>query len=40
MSIKINKKISKYNHYDMDNRKIKYIVIHFTANNGDTAKNF
>ena len=31
MSIKINKKISKYNHYDMDNRKIKYIVIHWVG---------
>ena len=38
MSIKINKKISKYNHYDMDNRKIKYIVIHWVGA-ASSAKN-
>ena len=38
MSIKINKKISKYNHYDMNNRKIKYIVIHWVGA-ASTAKN-
>ena len=38
MSIKINKKISKYNHYDMDNRKIKYIVIHWVGS-AQSAKN-
>ena len=38
MSIKINKKISKYNHYDMNNRKIKYIVIHWVGA-ASSAKN-
>ena len=38
MSIKINKKISKYNHYNMDNRKIKYIVIHWVGA-ASSAKN-
>ena len=38
MSIKINKKISKYNHYDMNNRKIKYIVIHWVGE-ASSAKN-
>ena len=38
MTNKINKKISKYNHYDMDNRKIKYIVIHWVGA-ASSAKN-
>ena len=34
----IKRKISSYNHYD-GNNNIKYIVIHYTANKGDTALN-
>lgn len=34
----IQKKISAYNHYKNENT-IKYIVIHYTGNKGDTAKN-
>ena len=33
----IQRKISPYNHYDGNN--IQYIVIHYTGNKGDTAKN-
>ncbi|MDU1053373.1 N-acetylmuramoyl-L-alanine amidase [Clostridium baratii] len=36
--LKINKKISPYNHYEGRNN-IKYIVIHGTDNKNDTAKN-
>lgn len=35
----INKKITPYNRNIMNNKQNKYIVIHYTANNGDTAKN-
>ena len=35
----MNKKITKVNRTIMNNKKNKYIVIHYTANNGDTAKN-
>lgn len=37
--MEINKKITKYNKTVMNNKKNKYIVIHYTANDGDTAKN-
>lgn len=36
--LKINKKISAYNHYN-GRDGVKYIVIHSTGNTGDTAKN-
>lgn len=36
--LKINKKISAYNHYN-GRDGVKYIVIHPTGNSGDTAKN-
>lgn len=35
----INKKISSYNHSSRNGNSIKYIVIHYTGNRGDTAKN-
>ena len=35
----INKKISSYNHSSRNGNGIKYIVIHYTGNRGDTAKN-
>ena len=35
--LEIKKKISSYNHYDYNNPK--YIIIHYTGNKGDTAKN-
>lgn len=35
--LNINKKISSYNHYN--NNTPKYIVLHYTGNKGDTAKN-
>lgn len=35
--MEIKKKISSYNHYDYNNPK--YIIIHYTGNKGDTAKN-
>ena len=35
--LEIKKKISNYNHYDYNNPK--YIIIHYTGNKGDTAKN-
>ncbi len=37
--MEIQKLITKINRKIMSNRKIEYIVIHYTANNGDTAKN-
>lgn len=37
--MQINKKITPYNRTVMNNKKNKYIVIHYTANDGDTAKN-
>ena len=37
--MEINKKITKVNRTVMSNKQNKYIVIHYTANNGDTAKN-
>ena len=38
MALEINKKISKYNFYEMTNRKIKYIVIHWVGA-ASSAKN-
>ena len=35
--LKINKNLTTKNYNQSRNRQIKYIVIHFTANNGDTA---
>ena len=36
--IQINKNLTTINYKKASNRNIKYIVIHYTANNGDTAK--
>lgn len=36
--VKITKMISKYNFESRDGNKIKYIVIHYTGNNSDTAR--
>lgn len=35
----IQRKISQYNNSSRNGNSIKYIVIHYTANEGDTAKN-
>ena len=35
----INKKISPYNNSSRNGNSIKYIVVHYTGNRGDTAKN-
>lgn len=37
--MQINKLLTKINFNKLANRKIKYIVIHYTANKGDTAVN-
>lgn len=43
MALKINKKIAKSISYDSSKKRtlssVKYIVIHYTGNKGDTAKN-
>ena len=35
--LKINKNLTTKNYKQLSNRQIKYIVIHYTANDGDTA---
>lgn len=35
----INKKILSYNNGSRNGNNIKYIVLHYTGNKGDTAKN-
>ena len=37
--LSIQKKISSYNFSSRNSNSIKYIVLHYTANKGDTAKN-
>lgn len=37
--LNINKKISSYNNSSRNGNSIKYIVLHYTGNKGDTAKN-
>ena len=37
--LEIQKQISKYNYSSRNGKEIKYIVIHYTGNKGDTAKN-
>lgn len=37
--VKINSYLTLINYTPVKNKKIEHIVIHFTANNGDTAKN-
>ena len=37
--LSINKKISSYNYSSRSGNSIKYIVLHYTGNKNDTAKN-
>ena len=39
MTVKINENLTTVNFNKGDISRIKYIVVHFTGNNGDTAKN-
>ena len=39
MKIAIQRKISSFNYSTRNGNRVKYIVLHYTGNKGDTAKN-